>query len=45
MVQYIKTLNEVENLPDNTFDVPDCEGVGAKKMEKKFKALLKDLIG
>ncbi len=44
MVQYIKTLNEVENLPDNTFDVPDCEGVGAKKMEKKFNALLKDLI-
>ena len=37
-------LEQVDDLPEETFQIPDCDEVGAKKMEKKFKALLKDLI-
>ena len=44
IVQYIKTLEQVEDLPDEAFQIPDCDEVGAKKMEKKFKALLKGLL-
>jgi len=44
IVQLVKTLKEIENLPADTFQVPECRDVGAKKMNKKFKALLKDLL-
>ena len=45
IVQFIKTLKEIEDLSEDVFQAPDCDEVGAKKVEKKFKALLKDLVG
>jgi len=44
IVQHVKTLKEIEDLPASTFQVPECQDVGARKMNKKFKALLKDLL-
>jgi hypothetical protein len=38
-------MKETEDLSEELFQVPDRDEVGAKKMEKKFKALLKDLVG
>jgi hypothetical protein len=44
IVQYVRMLREVDDLPTDAFALPDCDQVGAKKMEKKFKVLLKDLL-
>lgn len=44
IVQYIKTMQEVSEPPVGTFQVPDCKIMSTKKMEKKFKALLKSLL-
>lgn len=43
ITQYIKSVTEINDLPDDTFHVPDCRKVDSDQMEKKFKALLKDL--
>lgn len=44
IVQYIKTMQEVDNLPADTFLIPDCKEMSTKKLEKKFKSLLKNLL-
>lgn len=44
IVQHVRALKEIADLPTDTFQVPECQDVGARKMNKKFKALLKDLL-
>jgi hypothetical protein len=45
ILQYVKSMTEVEDLLDGTFQLPDCDEVDSDKMEKKFEALLKKALG
>ena len=45
LVSDISRLQEIEDLPDDRFDTPECETVSPEQMEKKFNGLLKDLLG
>ena len=45
IVQYIKSIKEVNDVSPERFVLPDCETIDPNKMEKEFEALLKGLIG
>jgi hypothetical protein len=45
ILQYVKSITEINDLPDKTFQLPDCDEVDTKKMEKNFQALLKNVLG
>lgn len=43
-LQFIRSITEVNDLPDDTFQVPECHEVDSDQMKRKFEALLKGLI-
>ena len=45
LVSEVTKLQEIEDLPDERFETPDCMMVSPEQMEKKFNGLLKDLLG
>jgi len=44
ILQYVKSITEIDDLPEDAFRLPECKEIDAKKMEKNFKALLKALL-
>ncbi len=45
LLQYVKSITEIEEFPDENIDFSSCINVDSKMMEKTFKALLKELLG
>ena len=45
LLQYVESITQVDDLPDEKFEIPDCNEVDSDKMDKKFKAFLKQLLG
>ena len=45
IIQYVKSIRQVENLEESLFVIPDCERIGSDQMEQRVKSLLLLIAG